>query len=143
VKFSTKVRYGIRAMLEIALNQSEDIGVFQKDIAINQDLSVKYLDHIIHSLKVARLISNTSGRKSGYKLTREPENISILDIHNAFEPGICVIDCMSDAVKCSRSHHCAAKGFWGGLNNLVIKYFASKTLQDLLDDQSLIDDQVN
>jgi Rrf2 family protein len=130
-------------MLEIARHSDTEKGIFQKDIAKNQELSVKYLDHIIHSLKVAGLVVNTSGKKSGYKLTRKPENITMMDIHNAFEPGICVIDCMSDAMECSRSEFCAAKGFWGGLNNLLIEYFESKTLQDLLDDQTLLDDQVN
>jgi len=127
-------------MIEIAKHSTGSKGIFQKDIAKNQELSVKYLDHIIHSLKATGLIINSGGKKNGYSLTRKPKDITIMDIHNAFEPGICVIDCMSDAVQCSRSNHCAAKGFWGGLNNIVIEYFNAITLQDILNDQSLIDD---
>ncbi len=129
-------------MLEIARNEDTQKGVFQKEISKNQGISVKYLDHIIHSLKVAKLITNASGRKSGYKLTRKPENISMLDIHNAFEPGICVIDCQSDAVECSRSEYCSAKGFWGTLNNMVIKHFQSVTLKDIVEEQIRLDDAV-
>lgn len=129
-------------MQEIAINSSNNKGIFQKDIASNQDISIKYLDHIIHSLKASGLIINVSGKKSGYKLTRPARDITMLDIHNAFESGICVIDCLSDAVKCSKDDKCAAQGFWGGLNNLVVDYFRSFTLQDLVDNQHKIDDMV-
>lgn len=129
-------------MQEIASNSSDYKGVFQKDIASSQNISVKYLDHIIHSLKASGLIVNVSGKKSGYKLTRSAKDITMLDIHNAFESGICVIDCLSDAVKCSKDSKCAAQGFWGGLNNLVMDYFQSFTLQDLVDNQQKLDDKV-
>lgn len=142
LKFSTKTRYGIRAMLEIAINK-DDNGIYQKDIAKNQDLSYKYLDHILNSLKVAGLVAKAAGKKSGYVLTRKPTDITVLDIHNAFEPGICVIDCLSENYSCDRETHCASKGFWGRLNNQIIRYFKSTTLQDLINEQVRLDDFVN
>lgn len=142
MKFSTKTRYGIRAMLEIAINK-DDNGIYQKDIAKNQDLSYKYLDHILNSLKVAGLVAKAAGKKSGYVLTRKPTDITVLDIHNAFEPGICVIDCLSENYSCDRETHCASKGFWGRLNNQIIRYFKSTTLQDLINEQVRLDDFVN
>jgi Rrf2 family protein len=126
-------------MLEIA-RYSPEIGVFQKDIAEKQDISVKYLDHIIHALKAAGLIRTVKGKKSGYVLTRHASKISILDIHNAFEPGICVIDCINDAFQCVRKEGCEARGFWGGLNQRIIEYFDSLTLQDLLENKMPIED---
>ncbi|NLB92194.1 MAG: Rrf2 family transcriptional regulator, partial [Bacteroidales bacterium] len=72
MKFNTRTRYGIRAMLEIASHPAEQ-GVFQKDIAENQEISIKYLDHIIRDLKVAGLLVNAKGKKSGYVLTRPAE----------------------------------------------------------------------
>lgn len=140
MKFSTKTRYGIRTMLEIALHATEKGGVYQKDIAEKQGISVKYLDHIIHALKAAELISNLKGKKSGYILTKKPEDITILDIHNAFEPGICVIDCLSRSISCNREKYCAARGFWGGLNNLIRDYFQSVTLLDLVKDENSFDE---
>jgi Rrf2 family protein len=119
-------------MLEIA-RAKEPVGVFQKDIALNQNLSLKYLDHIIHALKTARLIANARGRKSGYVLTRSPGEITIYDIHRAFEPGICVVDCIGKDFKCDYSEQCLTQGFWRNLNNLILTYFRSVTLQDLLD----------
>ena len=111
MKFSTKTRYGIRTLLEIALHE-DGVGVFQKDIAENQKLSIKYLDHIIAALKVAGLISNVKGKKSGYVLTRSPKDITMLDVHNAFEPGVCVVDCLSGNVNCELEEGCATKDFW-------------------------------
>ena len=66
MKFNTRIRYGIRAILEIALEESEN-GVFQKDISERQKISNKYLDNIITALKTAGLIKNVKGKKSGYK----------------------------------------------------------------------------
>lgn len=124
-------------MIEIA-KHSPDNGVFQKDIAKSQELSNKYLDHIIHALKVAGLITNVKGKKSGYVLTRPAEDITVLDIHSAFEPGICVIDCMNENFKCDRENGCEARGFWGILNKQVTELFESTTLQDFLDKNELI-----
>ncbi len=81
----------------------------------------------------------SGGKKSGYKITRSPEKITMLDIHKAFEPGICVIDCLSKSVHCDREKFCHTRGFWGKLNNVILDYFKSVSLQDILDDKSLID----
>ena len=142
MKFSTKTRYGIRAILEIALH-GEAEGIYQKEIAQNQDISYKYLDQIINSLKVAGLVTKAGGRKSGYILTRDPSEITVYDIHNAFEPGICVIDCLALNFSCEREKFCSMKGFWGELNNQIIDYFKSTTIKDLMEEQVKLDDLVH
>jgi Rrf2 family transcriptional regulator, iron-sulfur cluster assembly transcription factor len=131
LKISTRTRYGIRTMLEIA-SSKPDSGIFQKDIARNQDISNKYLDHIIHELKASQLIRNVKGKKSGYMLTRKPSEISLYDIHNAFEPGICIIECQSGNYECKRQTGCLAVGFWKNLNDLIVGYFKSVTIDDLI-----------
>jgi len=118
-------------MIEIAADDSSS-GVFQKDISNNQGISIKYLDHIIHALKAAGLISNLKGKKSGYVLTRKASEISVFDIHNAFEPGICIIDCLSEHIHCDRLTGCSARGFWGDLNQQIVDYFKSVSLEDLV-----------
>lgn len=132
MKFSTKTRYGIRAMLEIA-KDSQQGGVFQKDISERQEISNKYLDQIIHALKSEGLITNAKGRKSGYVLTRPPQEISVLDIHLAFENSICIVDCMDLNHDCQLQHECKTHFFWRGLNNLVLDYFKKTSLQNLID----------
>jgi Rrf2 family protein len=140
MKISTRTRYGVRTMIEIARGNPEK-GVFQKDIAINQSLSIKYLDHIIHALKTARLITNTRGKKSGYILTRKPSEITIFDIHRAFEPGICIVECLSGSYQCNMIDGCQARGFWGRLNNLIYDYFRSVTLDDLINGTVNLEDE--
>lgn len=133
MKFNTKTRYGIRVMIEVALNSGPD-GIYQKDIAQNQDLSVKYLDQIIASLKAAGLIANVRGRKSGYILGRDPSQITIYDIHRAFEPGICIVDCLSKNYDCEKADHCTARDFWDVLNQKVVDHFKSMTVEELVAD---------
>jgi Rrf2 family protein len=126
-------------MIEIAMDTSGK-GTYQKQIAENQEISVKYLDHIIRALKISRLITNVKGRKSGYILTRPPSEITMLDIHNAFEPGICIVECLSPNIICNRETRCAAKGFWGKLNEQIINYFKSVTLEDMINESIQLND---
>lgn len=137
MKFSTKTRYGIRAVLEIALH-AKATGIYQKQIAANQELSNKYLDHIVNSLKIAGIIAKAGGSRSGYILTRAPSEITIYDVHRAFEPGICVVDCLALNFNCHREDVCAVKGFWENLNIQVIDYFKSTTIKDLMDEQNML-----
>jgi Rrf2 family protein len=129
-------------VLEIALNDCEN-GIYQKEISKNQNISYKYLDQILSSLKAAGIVAKAGGRKSGYVLTRKPSEITVYDVHNAFEPGICVIDCMSVNYSCDRENNCALKGFWGDLNNQIISYFKSITIQDLMKKQTDLEDSVS
>lgn len=117
-------------MLELSLADQAD-GLFQKDIAHKQDISLKYLDHIIAALKVAGLISNVSGKKSGYRLTRDPGSITVMDIYEAFEPRLEINECLSASFDCKRGRLCVVKDFWSGLNDLVGDYFKATTLADL------------
>ncbi|HAF30716.1 MAG TPA: Rrf2 family transcriptional regulator [Bacteroidales bacterium] len=137
MKFNTKTRYGVRTMLEIAINASPK-GIFQKDIAKNQNISVRYLDHIIAALKAKGLIISVRGHKSGYTLTRKPCDITLYDIHNAFEPGINIVDCLSESKECEKENSCASRFFWDELNTLIVNYLESKTLQDLLDQHNAV-----
>ena len=131
MKISTRTRYGLRTMLEIAMSESST-GVFQKDIAKNQAISNKYLDHIIHALKASKLIRTVKGKKSGYMLTRHPSKITVLDVHNAFEPGICITECLSENFNCERRNGCLSVMFWENLNHIIQDFFKSVTLDDLI-----------
>lgn len=131
MKFNTQIRYGMRALVEIA-KADQNTGIFQKDIADNQKISIKYLDHIIHSLKIAGLIINVKGKKSGYRLTRRAADITMLDIHNAFEPEIAVTDCQSEFITCELEKVCYTNPFWNGLNQHIIDYFTKITLDDVV-----------
>ncbi|MFP4619688.1 MAG: RrF2 family transcriptional regulator [Bacteroidales bacterium] len=134
MKFNTKTRYGIRTMLEIALKQDQE-GIFQKEISKSQKISFKYLDQIVSALKTAKLITNVKGKKSGYILTRSAEKIAMYDILRAFEPEICIVDCLSENVHCPDENYCAPRDFWLDLNTLIADYFSQYTLKDLVERQ--------
>lgn len=129
MKVNTKIRYGLRAMIEIA-KHTEDGGVLQKDIATNQSISFKYLDHILNALKVAELIRKNS-HKEGFVLTKSPSEISVYDIYSAFEPGVMIIDCLDRNADCSLESACDVKGFWCELNNTIADKLRDVTLQEL------------
>ena len=130
VKVNTKIRYGLRAMIEVAKN-TEKGGILQKDIATNQNISLKYLDPILNGLKVANLIKKKS-HKEGFILSRNPSEITIYDIHNAYEPGVMIIDCLDIQNECNIESTCDVKGFWCELNNMIANKFKSVTLEDLV-----------
>jgi Rrf2 family protein len=134
MKINTKTRYGIRTMIELAMDWNGK-GLFQKDISERQEISYKYLDHIIAALKAKGLIVNVEGRKSGYKLGRKPESISVYDIFTAFEPNLSVVDGLNDEGKCVHTRSCAAEDLWWGLNRVILDYLRSSNLKQLADKQ--------
>src|SRR5690554_4117050 len=99
MKITTKTRYGLRAMIEIARETNKQ-GILQKEIARRQDLSNKYLDQIVLGLKLADLIMNVHGKKSGYILARPAEEITLFDIYQAFEPPFHLVDCLAPNYVC-------------------------------------------
>lgn len=133
MKVNTKIRYGLRTMLEIAKGPERE-GVLQKDIAKNQNISLKYLDSIISSLKLKGLVSNSRGRGSGYMLTRDPKDITMLDVYTAFEK-IEVVECINNMSFCDRSIHvCLARNYWTEFSLEFIELLRKKTLKDIMDD---------
>ena len=132
MKFNTKTRYAMRTLVEIA-KADQETGIFQKDISENQNISLKYLDQIIYSLKKARLIKTVKGKKSGYRLTRDSSQINMLDVYLAFEPEMAVIGCLSESIHCEMKEQCFTFPFWNGLNGVISDYFRKVTLEDLVE----------
>jgi Rrf2 family protein len=136
MKVNTKIRYGLRAMLEFGLHENikanAGLGLHQKEIAQHQNLSEKYLDPIINGLKVAGLIINISGKKSGYILAKPQSEISIYDVYRAFEPELSIIHCQNKPVTCFISRICIANEYWMDLNDVITKHMKSVTLEDVV-----------
>lgn len=140
MKLNTKTRYGVRTMVELAMNW-EGKGLFQKEISERQGISYKYLDHIISALKTRGLIANVDGKKSGYRLTRAPEEITIYDIFTAFESDISIIDCITSDGNCTNVKACASHQLWANLNKHIINYLKSENLKGLADKQLKINSE--
>ncbi len=131
MRVNTKIRYAVRAMYEIAANNDEN-GILQKDIAVSQNLSLKYLDHIISALKARGLINNKKGKRSGLVLLKKPEEITMYDIYRAFENDISIVECVREPAGCHFIDDCPSYDFWERLNNRIIETFKSETLYDIL-----------
>lgn len=133
MRVNSKIRYGLRTMIEIA-SSTEPNGLLQKDIAKNQNISLKYLDPIISSLKLKGLIANSRGKGSGYKLTRPSEEITMLDIYTAFEQ-IEVIECINNLSFCDRSlHNCKGRNFWYEFKDDFVAILSKKKLSQIMQD---------
>ena len=116
-------------MLEIADHPE---GILQKDISVNQAISLKYLDHITASLKAAGLIIRIHTNKGGYKLTRAPEDITVYDVYKAFEYELVIDDCCENGDDCLMIGKCKTRNFWCELNSTMIKHMESETISGLL-----------
>ena len=130
---NTKIRYGLRTMIEIA-SSTDANGMLQKDIAKNQNISLKYLDPIISSLKLKWLIANSKGRGSGYKLTRAAKEITMLDIYTAFEQ-IVVVECINNLGYCDRSmHDCKGRNYWNEFKSDFAEMLKCKNLEQIIEE---------
>jgi Rrf2 family protein len=129
MKYSTRSRYGLRAMIELAKQYSKE-PILLKDIAERQDISMKYLDHIITPLRVAGLINR---KKGGYILSRPPSQISCMEIVNILEGSLAPVECVDNPDICERVEYCVAIDVWRELKKAQDKILDSLTLKDLVE----------
>jgi len=139
---STRGRYALRMMLDLAENQGDGY-VALKDIAARQEISKKYLEQIIPVLNRAGLLQTTRGVQGGYRLTRRPEEYTVLDILSATETGLAAVACLEqNAAPCTRCADCLTLPVWQGLDKVVKDYLGGITLQDVLDRRNVGNDYV-
>jgi len=131
MKLNVDVRYGLRAILEIAKSEKP---VLQKEIAAHQDISVHYLDTIIANLKNAGLIVNFRGKGSGYILAKKTMDITIYDLYKAFSPDLQVVNCSCETNECQRINQCPTKDYWFELNSQIKELMKMKTIDNLIND---------
>jgi len=131
MKLSTMGRYGLRILMDIAEHQKEGHVTLQ-DIAKRQDLSQKYLWHVITPMKNAGLIRVTRGAGGGYNLARDTNSITLLDILSSVEGKIQIVPCVNSAGSCKRSKSCRAKTAWETLNEVICNSLNGMTLDSLI-----------
>lgn len=131
MKISTKGRYALRIMIDLATN---DRGKFiaLKDIAERQEVSNKYLEQIIAMLNKAGYLETARGNNGGYKLAKKPSEYIVGDILRTTEGELAPIDCLIDTGICKRKENCKTYSFWEGLDAVITQYVDSKTLEDLI-----------
>ena len=135
MKISTRGRYALRLMIDLAMNQEGD-PVRIKDVATRQDISAKYLEQIVPMLHRSNFLRTNRGYQGGYRLARAPREYTVREILELTEGGLAPVSCLEgDAARCERSEFCATLPMWRGLQQVIETYLQSITLQDLLEQQ--------
>ena len=134
---STKGRYALRVMIDLAEHQSEKY-VPLKEVAARQEISEKYLENILKVLVQNGFLEGLRGKGGGYRLTRSPDQYTVGEILMLTEGSLAPVSCLTpNAAPCSRMADCRTYEMWKGLNDLISNYFGNITLADLaLPDQA-------
>ncbi len=128
---TTKGRYAIRVMLDIAENESDKF-IPLKDIAARQNISKKYLEIIVKDLVNAKLIVGVSGKGGGYKLCRTPDEYTIGEILELMEGTLSPVACLAEEENdCPRKAECETLPLWEEFDKLIHDFFYGKKLSDI------------
>lgn len=140
MKISTKGRYALRLMLDLALNNTGE-PVRIKDIAARQEISDKYLEQIISVLNKAGYVKSIRGPQGGYRLSKEPEKYTVGMILRLTEGSLAPVSCLDDEPNlCERSGSCVTLRLWKMLNTAISDVVDKVTLADLVEWQNEISD---
>ncbi|MBO5373158.1 MAG: Rrf2 family transcriptional regulator [Lachnospiraceae bacterium] len=140
MKISTKGRYALRLMLDIALNDAAD-PVRLKDTADRQSISVKYLEQIISQLVRAGYVKSIRGPQGGYRLMKQPSEYTVGMILRQVEGNMVPVSCLEDeAIDCERQGQCVTLRIWKELDTAMRSVLDKYTLADLVEWQQEIGD---
>lgn len=133
MKISTKGRYALRLMIDLAEHQNEGV-VALKDVASRQGISKKYLEQIVPLLNKSGVLRTTRGYQGGYMLAKSPDSYTVGDVLRITEGSLAPVSCLDDEVNlCDRADSCITLSVWQGLYDVITEYLDSITLQDIID----------
>jgi len=142
MKISTKGRYGLRVLLDIAMHQ-ENGPVILRDIAKRQHISEKYLWQVINPMKSAGFVNSSRGAKGGYMLAKGSSEITLLDVISVLEGPICVVDCVDEPATCDRSSVCVARTVWSRVEDSIKATMKGITLKQLVENEKTLEASVS
>lgn len=133
MRISTKGRYALRVMLDLAQHPSDGY-ISLKTIAERQNISKRYLDQIMLVLNRTDFLLSARGAQGGYRLAKKPRDYTVGSILRLTEGSISPMACLEADGSCDRSETCMTRNVWAGLEKLISEYLDQLTLQDVLDD---------
>ncbi len=139
MKLSTKGRYGVKAMVDLAMHYG-DTPVSIKTISQRQNISEYYLEQLFSPLRKANLIKSIRGAQGGYVLNRAPEDITVADVMNVLEGPVEIAECI-EGTDCDNIDFCATRLLWEKIKNSIDEVMKSITLQDIVDDYVRMKDE--
>ena len=129
---STKGRYALRVMIDLAENQGEQDYVPLKEVAKRQDISEKYLENIVKTLVRNGMLKGVRGKRGGYRLTKSPDEYSVGAVLRLTEGSLAPVACLEHTpIQCERAGDCRTLSMWKGLYEVVEDYLDGITLADL------------
>jgi len=132
MKLSTRSRYATRALLDLAQHHDEE-PVMLKDIARRQQISQRYLEHLITPLVATGIITSTRGPKGGISLATPAAEIKLIDVVQLLEGSLALVECVNDPGVCTRAQWCVTRDIWSDLKKALNGVLESTTLQDLVE----------
>lgn len=130
MKLSTKSRYGLRALFDMAYHAGT-LPAQIKDISRRQQISPRYLEQIFQDLKKAGLLKSKRGPQGGYMLARKPAEITVMDVIDATEGEMGLVDCVKGKSGCEFDSHCITQQVWQEATIKLKEYLATVTLKEL------------
>ena len=131
MKLSTKGRYGLRLMIELALHEKNEL-VTLKEISKQQEISQKYLWSLITPLQKAGLVRAERGARGGYMLARPASKITLRDIVVEVEGPLSIVECVRTPAVCHRNALCVARDVWADVSVKIENALKSITLKDVV-----------
>ena len=132
MKLSTRGRYGVRLMLDLALHQGRG-PVLLREIAKRQEISEKYLWQLINPLKAAGMINSLRGARGGYLLAKKPSEINLKQILAVLEGSLCLVDCVENPSNCERAPACITRDVWTEASKGILDVLESMTLEKMVE----------
>ena len=133
MRLTTRARYALRMMLDLARHGGLEKPVSLAAVADRTDISRGYLEQLAMAMRNARLVRGVAGRYGGYRLTEPPERITVGQIVEAATGPVCVVDCVDDPASCPRAQDCECRLVYGIVNERIAEVLREYTLADLLD----------
>lgn len=134
MKISTKGRYALRLMIDIAIHD-EDTNVSIRDVAARQDISTKYLEQIVSMLVRVGFLRSIRGAQGGYRLAKAPSEYTVGDILRITEGSLAPVSCLEDEEnQCEKVASCPTIKLWEGLYKVINDYLDNITLEDLVNE---------
>lgn len=131
MKLTAKARYALRILLDIAQNATEEKPRTLKEISEEQGIGEKFVSRLVLNLRDAGMITAARGRVGGYRLAKDPKDITLLEIIEAAQGPICVVECLGEKA-CDREKTCAPKIVWSEVNAAIRSSLKTVTLKKVL-----------
>ena len=131
MKISTKGRYGLRILIDLAMHDPGKPRML-RDIAESQQISEKYISRLVIDLRRAKLVRSVRGVNGGFHLAKRPDEITLLEVLETMEGPLSVVECVRSPEKCKRENLCPARNIWTQLNDGIRELTRNITLDDIL-----------